>query len=147
MKPYKKLKINQAENYIIRKFCSECVAGIIDDSDYDKNPERFHGLDLPLIAIMSDVVLCLDFVKVEYVDPKKIPCDPSKIMQYIDFRLKHKSYKSITYRNNSLISYIKYFFDEFMRISYNESLARYIEVITEATEKVSNKNTNEPTIH
>lgn len=131
-KTYQKFKMNQLENNVFRKFCAESLLGVIFDEEI--TDERFFGIDLPVIALISDVCISLDYVKVDYVKLKNISCNPNKILQYFEYKLSLKPYKNLVYKNNSLMDYIRAFFDAFMKNAYQKTVDVFIEVLRDAEE-------------
>lgn len=131
-KTFQKLKINQLENNVFRKFCVESLVGLL--SDDTSTDERFFSIDLPIIALISDVCMALDYVKVDYVPIKGITCNPNKFLQYFEYRLNLKPYKHLVYKNNTIMDFIKSFYDTFMREDFQETVNLFMDVLKEASD-------------
>lgn len=132
-KTSEKLKINQLESLILRKFYQDCVIGLL--ADEESTSERFFGVDLPIIALVSDSLMALDFVKVEYVSVKGITCNGNKAILFLEKRLSLKPYKHLIYMNRSIINYIQILWDNYVKHNYNDNLKLFINLLQEASDE------------
>lgn len=132
-KTFEKLKINQLESLVLRKFYQDCIIGLLTDEDM--NDEKFFGIYLPVIAIISDSLMALDFVKIDYVPVKGITCNANKAVLFLEKRLSLKPYKNLIFLNKSLINYIHIMWDNYFKHDYNDNLKMFNSLLQEASEK------------
>ncbi len=128
-----KLKINQLESLVLRKFYQDCIIGILVDEE--STDERFFSIDLPLIALISDSLMALDFVKVDYVPVKGITCNANKAILFLEKRLLLKPYKHLVYMNRSIINYIQILWDNYVKHDYNDNLKLFVNLLQEASDE------------
>lgn len=132
-KTTEKLKLNQLESLVLRKFYQECIIGLL--SDEESTEERFFGIDLPILAILSDSLMALDFVKIEYVPVKGITCNANKSILFMEKRLSLKPYKNLIYLNRSIIYYIQALWDNYVKYDYTNDLNLFVNLLQEANDE------------